>query len=108
MALRVYGDMAVNKSTITLCGYVAEVERWEEFNAQWGQVLCESGLKARPGYFHMTDFNARQRDYRDWTRDKRVQVFDRLLEIIQTTILADACPAGFGVAVGMSGSPTNH
>lgn len=82
-------------------GYVAEVRQWETFNAQWEEALFEAGLKQRPGYFHMTDFNARQRVYRDWSREKRVHVFDRLLEIIGTTILPDTTVIGFGVAVGV-------
>src|SRR5688572_1878685 len=56
-------------------------------NAQWAEVLRESGLKQRPGRFHMTDFTAREDVYRRWRQEKRLKVFDRLLEIIGSTIL---------------------
>ena len=101
MVLRFFGDLGVNRDTIALCGYVSELEWWAEFNRRWEEVLREAGLKPKPGYFHMTDFNARRGVYRDWTQEKRVQVFDRLLEIITTTILAGAIPVGFGIAIGV-------
>jgi len=61
-----------------IAGYVAEAPIWFDFSNQWNQALA----KAQISCFHMTDFECRQRQFSDWSNEKRLAVIDDLVSII--------------------------
>jgi len=99
MVLQVYSDLGVNRDTIAMCGYLCNVEKWESFNREWESEMVRTGLKDGPGYFHMTDFNAKDGVYKPWSQEKRDQCFNQLLNIIDD--LAAESVIALGSAVGV-------
>jgi len=49
---------------VSVSGCLAPAARWKTFESKWQKMLNKEGLP----YFHMTDFEAYQGHYRDWTR----------------------------------------
>jgi len=89
---------------IIIAGYVAPVERWELFAKRWVPALRELGVRPWPAlrlghlppdpFFHMTDYESRQKQFQGWSQLRRIRLFRRLAGLIdQFTVL------GFGVSV---------
>jgi hypothetical protein len=59
---------------MTVAGWLAPVQQWNVFEKEWVRCLEEAGISI----FHMTDYENRQGDYKDWTEEKRVNVLKAL------------------------------
>jgi hypothetical protein len=82
MALAGYFDeSATNPTDPALCfaGFISDEERWAAFSDKWGAAMTEWGIP----YFHMTDFEARREQFKDWPRD---EMSKRRLEYLITLI----------------------
>lgn len=66
------------RSYIAVAGCLAHLDKWKLFQSEWQDVLNKEGLHC----FHMTDFEAYQRDYKDWSRDRHNNCFRKLGDII--------------------------
>jgi Protein of unknown function (DUF3800) len=73
--------------------YVATVDQWREFIRNWDEVNQAENF----GIFHMTDFIARQAQFKDWDDNKRRRVISKLINIINTRVTC-------GFAAGVSRS----
>jgi hypothetical protein len=73
----------------TVAGYLADRQVWGDFEAQWLAILREAGCRR----FHMSEFENRQGEFRNWNNDKRITVFRQL---------ADALDSGFIWGVGIT------
>lgn len=92
---------------VTIAGYAATVVGWEKFSVRWVQALRDARVPMHkpplPGdpptpFFHMTDWENRQEQFKDWDDKRRVKLFQRLASLIdQYTLL------GFGVSVEREG-----
>jgi hypothetical protein len=60
---------------LTVGGCIASFETWEALSLNWASAIENMGIP----YFHMTDFEARQRPYENWTREgeETVDVYKR-------------------------------
>jgi uncharacterized protein DUF3800 len=83
-------DSGTHKGSInvTVGGFVASVEQWKAFEDDWSWLLEEYDLAVDPGYFHMTDYNARQGPYVGWGDDKRIEFMRSLTSIIRKRVSA--------------------
>ena len=68
---------------VTVGGFVAEVGQWIHLEREWNDLLQEFGLIPSPGYFHMTDFEARVKPYNTWDNAKRRDFIQKLTGIIK-------------------------
>ncbi len=77
---------------LSLAGYVAPVERWEECGVAWRKMLCDYCLSRA----HQTDFAQNWGEYIGWNKDeaKRRGYVTRCTEMINDTV-----QAGFVTAV---------
>ncbi len=71
-------------------GYVAHMSVWFDFAGLWRRTLNRFGIE----YFHMTDFENRQKQFREWPTDKRLELIGELVSLITSSNLI-----GFGAGV---------
>ena len=69
---------------IAVAGYISTPERWEAFETDWRGVLADH----RIDHFHMTDFVARQEQFKGWSEGKRRDCFGRLLAVTNRYAIA--------------------
>jgi len=69
----------VGSDVVTVAGFVSNIPQWKEFSKKWQQVLTDSGLAC----FHMSDFESARGEFDGWLRDKRQNLLNKLLSIIQ-------------------------
>jgi len=74
-----------NDPALTLAGFISDEERWGAFSDKWKRAVVDSwGLR----YFHMADFEARQGQFKDWSRDdESKRRLDYLLTLITDHVL---------------------
>lgn len=65
---------------ITVAGYVASVEQWKKFVEPWAQSLKEVGVD----YFHMTDVENMQGQFRGWDKEKQIDFIKKHINIINS------------------------
>jgi hypothetical protein len=63
---------------VTISGCLAPAARWKTFESKWQKMLSKAGLL----YFHMTDFEAYQGDYKDWTKAVHNHFFKKVARAI--------------------------
>jgi hypothetical protein len=63
---------------LTLGGCAATVESWGAFNQKWKAALDAEGNQT----FHMTDFEASREEFSGWDYDRKQNLLDRLLTIM--------------------------
>src|SRR5687768_4606103 len=68
---------------VGMAGLIAPAENWKEFKGKWKAALDLPYINLP--YFHMTDFAARKKVYKDWSDEKRTKVYDKLLRVIEIT-----------------------
>lgn len=73
--------------------YLGTVEQWREFNRNWADASEEEGF----GTFHMAEFAAGEKQFKNWSIEKKKHVLDRLCNIITTR-----ARCGFATAVAKS------
>ncbi len=66
------------KRFVTVSGCLAPEARWKTFESKWQKMLGKEGLP----YFHMTDFEAYQGHYRDWTKTRHNHLFKKIARAI--------------------------
>ena len=59
-------------------GFIAENTHWLEIVKAWVKTLGQAGATC----FHMTDFEARQGEFRGWETARRVKLIDELISIV--------------------------
>lgn len=70
-----------NSRILTLAGYIATKEQWDEFAREWSAVLKDEGVKI----FHMKDFENGYGEFKEedgWTRERKIAVQKKLIGII--------------------------
>jgi hypothetical protein len=78
---------------VGMAGFVAPSERWQDFADKWRTTLDEYGLREP---FHMKDYAHSVKQFKGWTKEKKKELFGKLLEIIQRT---NAKPVGAVVSL---------
>jgi hypothetical protein len=63
---------------LTIGGALARPEVWEAFSLEWAALLESAGLKV----FHMTDFEAYQADFKNWTSAQHQDFLGTALDIV--------------------------
>ena len=63
---------------VAVAGCLAHLDKWKLFQPEWQQILDEEGLSS----WHMTDFEAYEKEYRGWTRERHEQCFTRIGTVI--------------------------
>lgn len=74
----------------TVAGYIATVDEWRKFQKEWRGELDRAGID----FFHMAKYEARKKEYEDWSNEKRVEVLRRLHRTIHRRVLT-----GFAASV---------
>ena len=62
---------------LVLGGAVARAEAWDALSIEWDAVLHDFGIKS----FHMTDFEAYRKDFKDFSKPQHEALLSRLLDI---------------------------
>lgn len=74
---------------VTVGGFVADVQEWEQFSREWALLLEEFELDKNPGYFHMVDYSSMQHPiYGAWGKDKRIDFMRKMTGIIKRRVRA--------------------
>lgn len=69
----------VTSSALVVAGYIAPADQWERLAADWRAWLNKFSVRA----FHMTDWENRQGEFKDWNNCKRHDLFNRLVGILK-------------------------
>jgi hypothetical protein len=77
---------------VGIAGLLAPAQNWETFESKWKSALKLPYIDLP--YFHMTDFAARKKAYKNWSEEKRRAVLSKLFTVIET-----AHPLPFGAIV---------
>lgn len=67
---------------VVVAGYVARQDQWETFGEQWERALRDWHIP----FFHMTDYENRQKYFGDWTGRERYERLARLYDIISGNV----------------------
>jgi len=67
---------------ISVAGYVARDTEWDRFQLSWDRCLKKFGISS---HFHMTDWEARQEQFKGLTEEKRLELFQALVGILRRT-----------------------
>lgn len=67
---------------VAVAGFLAPEKQWARLQVEWAKVLQDEKLS----YFHMTDWENRQGQFKGWDNDRRIAVYRRLIGIIQRRI----------------------
>lgn len=67
----------------TVAGYIATDTDWRKFQKEWRRELDRAGID----FFHMAKYEARKKEYEDWSNEKRVEVLRRLHRTIHRRVL---------------------
>jgi hypothetical protein len=87
--LRLYLDESGHSSThpfVVVAGYVGRAEQWIDFDTEWNDALIAAGIvnpDQTAGAFHMTDFEARRRVFKDWEKSRRENLLSALFAVIE-------------------------
>lgn len=68
---------------VVVAGFLSTDDRWRALEREWNGVLQPNGLE----FFHMTDYENRQKVYAEWSPAKRRDVIKRLLGIMKRDLL---------------------
>jgi hypothetical protein len=63
----------------TIACWISTDELWKKFTKRWRKALSEFGIDS----FHMKDYEARQRAFRDWRNDERIERLKQLHRIMR-------------------------
>lgn len=90
MPLGAYFDESgtnLNDPALVMAGFISTDELWSEFSTRWHEAITGWGLT----HWHMTDFEARQGEFKEWPRDKESRArLGHLLGLIMDHTLATA------------------
>jgi hypothetical protein len=68
------------KSTVlSVGGYVATTQQWEAFERDWKQFLADEKISM----FHMTEYECRHGEFKDWNNDRRRAAIQRAHALIK-------------------------
>jgi len=68
---------------VAVAGFISDTSRWKKFSQEWQKALDDYGLE----YFHMTDFENRQKQFKNWEGQERKNRLNRFLRIIKKHVL---------------------
>ncbi len=68
---------------MSVAAWVGRVEKWGTFDDVWRARRSDAGIKK----FHMTEYVARDGEYREWSEKKRRSVVNWLLGLTEGTII---------------------
>jgi hypothetical protein len=73
-----------SSEALIVAGYIASVEQWIQFEADWKQLLLDVGVDA----LHMRDFNPSLRHFAPWKDEwERREIFrKRVVKVIRTHV----------------------
>jgi hypothetical protein len=63
---------------LSIGGCIAEFTVWFEWERHWRKILQNHGVDV----FHMTDFEGRHKQYKDWKNEQRLELIDDLISVI--------------------------
>jgi hypothetical protein len=75
---------------VVVSGVLSDLEHWTQVEAAWCSVLQRFGV----GRFHMTDFEARQQEFKGWSNERRIEFLDSLIGALEHRVVA-----GFSCAI---------
>lgn len=67
---------------VAVAGFIAPDKQWSRFQAEWEKVLQQEGIS----FFHATDWENRQGQFKGWDNNRRIAVYKKLIGIIQRRI----------------------
>src|SRR5262249_19335072 len=73
-----YFDESYSGRVMAIGGYLSTIERWCRFQDEWQDFLTAFGIES----FHMKDFKAGQRQFKNWTAEQRRRCIDWYTGII--------------------------
>ena len=76
-------------SVAVAAGFISTVEKWKELEKLWN----EANERENFDIFHMADFVARTKQFKEWNDAKRDRVIRELIEIIKNNIYVSAMTA---------------
>jgi hypothetical protein len=100
--LNAFFDESGHSSThkfVAVAGFIAPEPAWRGFDDQWNAALRAAGLVTTDGRllpFHMTDFEARRKHFKDWDKPRREHLLGQL---IGTIIHHQLYATGFVISV---------
>src|SRR5258705_408694 len=62
-----------------IAGFVATQEEWEKIERLWSRALLDAGIDC----FHMAEFENRKGPYAEWSKTRRYNLLDKLVEILK-------------------------
>jgi hypothetical protein len=90
--LRAYFDrseLIAPAPVLAVGGYVSSDEAWANFESAWKDVLDKFGVSM----FHMTEFECRHREFKEWPNDKRIAFIGELIELVHLHAMAGVAAA---------------
>jgi hypothetical protein len=63
---------------VTVAGCLAHLDQWKLFQPEWQRMLDEEGLR----FFHMTDFEAYEGAYKEWSRKRHETCLQKIADVI--------------------------
>ena len=84
---------------LTIGGALAPVGAWEAFSAEWSALLDSAGIP----FFHMTDFEAYQKEFSRWTKARHRDFLESALGVIAKNLRAPG-----GLCLGFTNSAQVH
>lgn len=67
----------------TVACWLSTAQKWLLFVKKWRFVLNKAGIE----HFHMTDFEARKREFETWSDSKRISVLRELHQVINDHVI---------------------
>jgi hypothetical protein len=67
---------------VVVGGFLAPDKQWSRLQAEWTKVLQQEKIS----FFHATDWENRQGQFKGWDNDRRIGVYKKLVGIIQRRI----------------------
>ncbi|OGW13488.1 MAG: hypothetical protein A3G93_00685 [Nitrospinae bacterium RIFCSPLOWO2_12_FULL_45_22] len=67
---------------VVVAGFLAPDKQWARLQSEWDKALKQTGIS----FFHMVDYENRQKQFKDWKEDERIERLKKFLEIIKRRI----------------------
>jgi hypothetical protein len=65
-----------------MAGYLGDEQQWQEFDVRVGELFAEFGVRQ----FHLVDLRHSDKDFAEWSIDKKIQLTDELQHIANETL----------------------
>lgn len=71
-----------DSSVVVMAGFLAPDKQWTRFQSEWDKALQQAGIP----FFHMVDYENRQKQFKDWGNDERINQLKKFLGIIKRRV----------------------